>query len=54
MWVGGCSVRVCVCVGGWVLGLAYGALGRPLRWLTLLGGRANCPELRCLMLCVAS
>ena len=28
---------VCVCV--------CGALGRPLRWLTLLGGRANCPEL---------
>ena len=27
------------------LGLAYGALGRPLRWLTLLRGRANCPEL---------
>ena len=23
----------------------YGALGRPLRWLTLLRGRANCPEL---------
>ena len=39
--VDGCSVRV----GGWVLGLAYGALGRPLRWLTLLRGRANCPEL---------
>ena len=45
MWVGGCSVRVCVWVDGWVLGLAYGALGRPLRWLTLLRGRAHCPEL---------
>jgi len=45
MWVGGCSVRVGGWVGGWVLGLAYGALGRPLRWLTLLRGRANCPEL---------
>ena len=34
-----------LCACGWVLGLAYGALGRPLRWLTLLGGRANCSEL---------
>ena len=25
--------------------LVYVVLGRPLRWLTLLGGRANCPEL---------
>ena len=38
-------VRVGGWVDGWVLGLAYGALGRPLRWLTLLRGRANCPEL---------
>jgi hypothetical protein len=45
MRVGGCSVRVGGWVDGWVLGLAYGALGRPLRWLTLLRGRANCPEL---------
>ena len=25
--------------------LVYVVLGRPLRWLTLLGGRVNCPEL---------
>ena len=40
-WVGGWVLCVCVCVCVCVCG----ALGRPLRWLTLLGGRANCPEL---------
>ena len=40
-WVGGWVLCVCVCVCVCVCG----ALGRPLRWLTLLEGRANCPEL---------
>ena len=41
-WVGGwvLCVRACVCACG-VLVLAYGAPGRPLRWLTLLGGPAT-------------
>ena len=43
--LGGCCVWVlcvcaCVCACG-VLVLAYGAPGRPLRWLTLLGGPAT-------------